>query len=41
VNAYAETVDEAPVPDTVEIVEMDELYTYVERKKTRVAKLAC
>ena len=34
VNAYAETVDEAPVPDTVEIVEMDELYTYIESKKT-------
>ena len=34
VNAYAATVEEAPVPDTVEIVEMDELYTYIESKKT-------
>jgi len=29
VNAYADTLDEAPVPDTVETIEMDELYTYV------------
>lgn len=34
VNAYAETVDEAPVPESVETVEMDEVYTYVGRKKT-------
>ncbi len=34
VNAYADTLDEAPVPATVETIEMDELYTYVGSKKT-------
>ena len=29
VKAYAETMDEAPVPDSVDTVEMDELYTFV------------
>lgn len=34
VNAYANKVDDAPVPESVETVEMDELYTYVGDKKT-------
>ncbi len=34
VNAYAETVDEAPVPESAETVEMDEVYTYIGSKKT-------
>ena len=29
VNAYAEEVDEAPVPDQVETVEMDEIFTFI------------
>ena len=36
VNAYAETVDQAPVPDSVETAEMDEVYTYIGSKKTDV-----
>lgn len=34
VNAHAEKVDEAPVPESVDTVEMDELYTFVGSKKT-------
>jgi len=34
VNAYAEQVDEAPVPDSVDTVEMDEVYTFIGTKKT-------
>ena len=34
VKAYAETIDEAPVPESVDTVEMDELYTFVGSKKT-------
>ncbi len=34
VKAYADQVDEAPVPESVDTVEMDELYTYVGSKKT-------
>lgn len=34
VNAYAEEVDEAPVPEQVETVEMDEIFTFIESKKT-------
>jgi transposase-like protein len=34
VNAQAERVEQAPVPDQVETVEMDEVFTYVGRKKT-------
>ena len=35
VNAYAEALPEAPVPDEVEVVEMDELHTFIGGKKTR------
>lgn len=34
VNAYASRLPEAPTPDDVEIVEMDELYTFIGEKKT-------
>jgi transposase-like protein len=34
VNAYAECVGRAPVPESAEVVEMDELYTYIGSKKT-------
>jgi transposase-like protein len=34
VNVYAGSVAEAPVPDSVETAEMDEVYTYVGSKKT-------
>ena len=34
VNAYAERVDGAPVPESVKTVEMDEVYTYIGSKKT-------
>jgi transposase-like protein len=34
VNAHAETVEQVPVPDAVETVEMDEVFTYVGSKKT-------
>lgn len=34
VNAHAERIGEASVPDRVETVEMDELYTFVGSKKT-------
>jgi transposase-like protein len=34
VAAYAEQVEEAPVPESVDTVEMDELYTFVGTKKT-------
>ena len=34
VNAYAEELPEAPVPEDAYSVEMDELYTFIEEKKT-------
>ena len=34
VNAYAEALPETPVPEAVEVVEMDELYTFIGQKKT-------
>ncbi len=34
VAAYAEQVDEAPVPESVDTVEMAEIYTFVGSKKT-------
>ena len=34
VKAYAEVVDDAPVPDQVETVEMDEIFTFIGSKKT-------
>ena len=34
VNAYAEELPEAPVPEQTEAVEMDELFTYIGSKKT-------
>ena len=34
VNAYAESVDGAPVPESAETIEMDEVYTYIGSKKT-------
>ena len=34
VNAHAETLPDAPVPDEVEVVEMDELYSFIGHKKT-------
>ena len=35
VKAYAARLPPAPQPATVEVVEMDELHTFVERKKTK------
>ena len=35
VNAHADELPEAPVPDKVETVEMDELFTFIGGKKTR------
>ena len=34
VNAYATSLPEAPTPEEVETVEMDELYTFIGEKKT-------
>ena len=34
VKAHAEELPEAPVPEEVYTVEMDELYTFIEEKKT-------
>lgn len=34
VNAHVEKLPESPVPETVENVEMDELYTFIVQKKT-------
>jgi len=34
VKAHAEKLPEAPVPEEVNTVEMDELYTFIEEKKT-------
>ena len=34
IKAHAEQLPEAPVPEEVDIVEMDELYTFIEAKKT-------
>ena len=34
VKAYAEQLPDAPVPEEVDTVEMDELYTFIETKKT-------
>ena len=34
VNAYAARLPEAPTPNEVEAVEMDELYTFIGEKKT-------
>lgn len=33
VNAYAVVVDEAPLPERVETVEMDEIFTFIGSKK--------
>jgi transposase-like protein len=35
VKAYAAQLPPAPQPDKVDVVEMDELHTFVERKKTK------
>ena len=35
VNAHAAQLPDAPQPDQVEVVEMDELHTFIERKKTK------
>ncbi|MCP4139034.1 MAG: helix-turn-helix domain-containing protein [Chloroflexi bacterium] len=35
INAYAEEVPSAPVPDEVNDVEMDELFTYIGSKKSK------
>ncbi|MCP4269439.1 MAG: IS1 family transposase [Candidatus Brocadiaceae bacterium] len=35
VNAYAEEVPSAPVPDEVDNVEMDELFTFIGSKKSK------
>ena len=35
VNAYAEELPDAPVPERVEDVEMDELFTFIGSKKTK------
>ena len=34
VNAYADQLPDAPVPDKTDVVEMDELYTFIGEKKT-------
>jgi hypothetical protein len=34
VNTYAEVVADAPVPEQVETVEMDEIFTFSKSKKT-------
>ena len=34
VNAYASSLPEAPMPEEVDAVEMDELYTFIGEKKT-------
>mgnify|MGYP002641398804 CR=1 FL=1 len=34
VNAYADQLPDAPVPDKTDVVEMDELYTFIREKKT-------
>ncbi|MBT7073656.1 MAG: IS1 family transposase, partial [Anaerolineae bacterium] len=34
VNAYASGLPEAPTPEEVDTVEMDELYTFIGEKKT-------
>ena len=34
VNAYAEELPDAPVPEQAESIEMDELYTFIGEKKT-------
>lgn len=34
VNAHVETLAPAPVPNEVETIELDELFTFVEEKKT-------
>jgi len=36
VNAYATQLPNAPLPDRVDTIEMDELHTFIERKKTRL-----
>lgn len=35
VNAHEEALPQAPVPEQVEVVEMDELFTYIGEKKTK------
>lgn len=35
VNAHAAQLPEAPLPEHVEMIEMDELHTFIERKKTK------
>lgn len=35
VKAYAARLPAAPMPEEVEVMEMDELHTFVERKKTK------
>ena len=36
VNAYAEELPDAPLPERTDVVEMDELYTYIGEKKNRI-----
>ena len=35
VNAYAEQLPAAPQPEEVDIIEMDEVFTFIGEKKTR------
>lgn len=35
VKAYAARLPPAPLPDEVEVMEMDELHTFIEQKKTK------
>jgi transposase-like protein len=35
VNAHAAQLPDAPLPNQVETIEMDELHTFIERKKTK------
>jgi transposase-like protein len=35
VNAYADQLPDAPLPETVTVVEQDELFTFIGNKKTR------
>ena len=35
VNAYAEQLPAAPQPEAVDIIEMDEVFTFIGEKKTK------
>ena len=41
VNAYAEVLPDAPAPEQVETVEMDDLFTFIGRKKQTLPHDLC